>query len=175
MKWAWIIAGGLAGLVALVAIIGSLLPRGHKARGSARFKQSPESVWAAITDYAGQVQWRAELKSVERDPDQEGKPVWREIQKNGDALPLATIEEVPGKRLVRKIADPSLPFSGTWTYELQAAEGGCVLTITEDGEVSNPIFRFVARVFMDPSATLRGYLAALGRKFGEDASVEIKS
>jgi len=69
MKWVLVILGSLAGLVALVAIIGSLLPRGHTATQTIRLKQKPEAVWAVISDYAGQAAWRTDLKSVERLPD----------------------------------------------------------------------------------------------------------
>jgi len=165
MKWVLLILGCLAGLVALVAIIGSLLPAGHTAAVSIRLKQKPETVWATITDYAGQASWRTDLKSVERMPDQNGHQVWRE--KNGNTITLETLEETPPRRLVRKIADPSLPFGGTWTYEIAAVDGGCTITITENGEVYNVIFRAIGKL-MDPSATMRGYLKALAKKFGEE-------
>ena len=78
-------------------------------------------------------------------------------------MPLETIESVAEKRLVRKIADPKMPFGGTWTYEIQADGGGCSLTITEHGEVYNPIFRFITK-FTDMGATINDYLVSLGRK-----------
>jgi hypothetical protein len=72
---------------------------------------------------------------------------------------------------VTRIADPDLPFGGSWTYEIRAAEdGGSVVVITEDGEVRNPIFRFVSRFLFGHTATLDGYLRALGRKFSEDVT-----
>ena len=168
MKWILLILGCLAGLVALVAIIGSLLPKGHTATVSVRLKQKPEAVWNAISDYAGQAAWRTDVKSIERMPDQNGHQVWRE--KNGNTIPLETLEETPPRRLVRKIADPSLPFGGTWTYEIAATDGGSTITITENGEVYNVIFRAISKL-TDPSATIRGYLRALGKKFGEDVTI----
>jgi len=92
--------------------------------------------------------------------------VWRE--KNGNTITLETLEETPPRRLVRKIADPSLPFGGTWTYEIAAVDGGCTITITENGEVYNVIFRAISKL-MDQSATIKGYLKALAKKFGEEA------
>jgi len=168
MKWILLILGGLAAFVAAVAIIGSLLPKGHTATVSVRLKQKPEAVWAAITDYAGQASWRTDIKSIERMPDQNGHQVWRE--KNGNTVTLETIEETPPRRLVRKIADPSLPFGGTWTYEIAPVDSGCTITITENGEVYNVIFRAIGKL-MDPSATMKGYLKALGKKFGEDVAI----
>ena len=170
MKWVLIVVGSLAALGALLAIIGSLLPKGHTASLSVRFKQPPEAVWQAITDFAGQASWREDLKVVEKLPDQNGHTVWKEVGKNGMAMPLETVEMVPPRRLVRKIADPKMPFGGRWVYEISPAEGGCTLTITENGEVYNPVFRLFSR-FMDMSATIKGYLRALGKKFGEPVRV----
>jgi hypothetical protein len=44
--------------------------------------------------------------------------------------------------------------------------------ITEDGEVYNPIFRFVSRVVMGHTAMLDSYLRALGKAVGQEARIE---
>ena len=66
-----------------------------------------------------------------------------------------------------RIADPTLPFGGTWTYEIAPADSGSVVTITESGEVKSPIFRFMARFVFGYTSTMDGYLEALGKKYGE--------
>ena len=45
------------------------------------------------------------------------------------------------------------------------------LTVTEDGEVQNPLFRFVSRFIMGQTATIDQYLRALGRKLGVDVTI----
>jgi hypothetical protein len=79
--------------------------------------------------------------------------------------------EVPNKRLATRIADPSLPFGGKWTYAILPAGDSTTLRITEDGEVYNPVFRFVSRFIFGHSATIEEYLRDVGRRFGEDAPV----
>ena len=69
-------------------------------------------------------------------------------------MTLETIEASPLSRLVLRIADPDLPFGGKWTYELQPSANGSRVTITEDGEVYNPIFRFMSHVFFSQSASI---------------------
>jgi uncharacterized protein YndB with AHSA1/START domain len=172
MKWVLIVVGALVGLVGIVAIIGSFLPKAHTARRRLLVAQPPERVWAAVTDFPGQAAWRPELKAVERATDRDGKEVWREIPKRGDAMPLETTELVAPRRLVRTIADPSLPFGGRWVYEVEPAPGGARLTITEEGEVYNPIFRFVSHFFMDPAATIDAYLRALCAHLGVPVQME---
>lgn len=171
MKWIVIALGALVMLVVVAAAIGSALPKGHVAKRSASFAQTPDRVWAVLTDFAGQAAWRADIKSIERASDRDGKPVWREVSKRGDVVPYETTEAEPPRRLVRTIADPKLPYGGRWIYELTPTPTGTRLTITEEGEVYNPIFRLVSR-FMDMSATIDGYLLALGRHFGETPVLE---
>lgn len=96
-------------------------------------------------------------------PDQDGRAVWREVAKSGDALLLHTDSLEIGARLERRIVNKDLPFGGKWVYEFTASDQGCKLTITEFGEVYNPIFRFIGHFFLDPSATIRRYLKQLER------------
>jgi hypothetical protein len=63
-----------------------------------------------------------------------------------------------------------LPFGGTWTFDVAAAPGGTSLTITEDGEVYNPIFRFMSKTVFSPYKTIDTYQADLRRRL--DASIK---
>jgi hypothetical protein len=60
-----------------------------------------------------------------------------------------------------KIADPDLPFGGTWTYTLTPAGTGTRLQITEEGAVHNVLFRFVSRFVIGHTASIDRYLADL--------------
>jgi hypothetical protein len=71
------------------------------------------------------------------------------------------VEQVPPRRLVTRVADPDLPYGGTWTFELDPQPAGTRLTITERGEIYNPIFRVFARFVFGYAATMERYLDAL--------------
>jgi hypothetical protein len=60
-----------------------------------------------------------------------------------------------------------LPFGGWWEYVIAPAGSGSRVTITEHGEVYNPIFRFVSRYVMGQTKTLDSYLTALAAKLGD--------
>jgi uncharacterized protein YndB with AHSA1/START domain len=170
----WILIGVilLVGLPALVALAGSLLPKSHRASRRATFHQSPETLWRVLTDCAAMPSWRTTLRAIERLPDRDGHEVWQETDRRGRKLRLETVEAVPPRRLVGRIADPKLPFGGTWTYEITPVADGSTLTITEDGEIYNPVFRFVARFILGYTGTMEAYLRALAAKFGEQVVIE---
>jgi uncharacterized protein YndB with AHSA1/START domain len=160
------------GVVTLVVVTGALLPRKHHATRRVEFHQPREAVWQAITDYEKFPEWRPTVKRVEPLPASGGKPAWRETDSHGQVLPMEVIDWTPPARMAVRIADPNLPFGGTWTNENEPIQGGSALRITEDGEIYNPIFRFMARFVFGYTATKDDNLKALGARFGETVQVE---
>lgn len=160
MKWL-LIAGSLVAVIILIAlVVGWSLPVKHTASRRATFAAPPEAVWKAITDVESFPQWRPDLKTVERLPDRDGRASWVEDGSNG-RITFVIERSDPPRQLVSRIADPSLPFGGTWTYTLTPESGGTTLVITEDGEVYNPIFRVMSRFVFGHEATMAAYLAGL--------------
>jgi len=166
MRWILIGLGVLVLLIALVALVGALLPRGHVAARSAVYRQPPEEVFATIRGFAAYPEWRADATKVEILPSVDGKERFRETGSYG-AITFAVEEVHAPRRMVVRIADEGLPFGGTWTYELTPVSEGTRLTITERGEVHNVFFRFLSRFVFSQHATIDKLLQALGRKFGE--------
>ena len=164
MKWLLLAVVAVLGLVAAAVLIGTLLPKAHVASRSARFSQPPETVWAVIT---GPPDWRPEVKSFDALPPGDGHRRWREMDRHGQSITFEELESIPPTHLVSRIVDTNLAFGGGWTYDIAPAPGGCILTITESGEVYNPMFRFVSRFIVGHTATMDAYLKALRRKLGE--------
>jgi len=81
-------------------------------------------------------------------------------------VPGELVEDVPGQRMVTRILDTNLGYSGSWTYVFAPSGDGTQLTITENGEVSNVLFRFMSRYFFSQTATIEAYLTALARRVG---------
>jgi uncharacterized protein YndB with AHSA1/START domain len=165
LKWSLVVVVGLVSIMGIMAAIGASMPKGHRAARTVVFRAAPAEVFAVITDFARTPEWRPDVTRVEILPDEGGKQMFRETGKQGAILYRVEAREAPS-RLVTRIADPSLAFGGTWTFELTSKDGGTVLTITEDGEVYNPIFRFLSNVFFSQTATMDAYLAALEKKLG---------
>jgi uncharacterized protein YndB with AHSA1/START domain len=160
-----LVLGSLAIFVAAIAVVGLLLPRAHVETRSAVVSAPPERVFAAISDVDGYRRWRRSLAAVEIRPPVAGRPQWVEVS-GGDRLPLEMIESEAPRRVVTRIADPGLPFGGTWTFELTPDGAGTRVTITEHGEVRNPIFRALARFVFGYGATMEVWLDELAAHLG---------
>jgi hypothetical protein len=169
VKWVLATIGVLGGVVGLMAAIGAMLPRKHHATRSARFQASPQALYAVI---AGPPDWRTGVKSFGVLPDKDGRRMWWEEDTHRQKIAFELVEDVPAKRMAVRIADDKLPFGGTWTFEIAPDSGGSELRITEDGEIRNVIFRFMARAFFGYTGSIEGYLRDLGAKFGQPVNIE---
>jgi uncharacterized protein YndB with AHSA1/START domain len=167
-----VVAGIIAGLVLLagiVALIGSRLPREHVASRSVLLHRSPPEVYAVVRDFASAPKWRADVTQVDVETQPDGSVYFREVGSN-DTVNYELVEDVPAERMVTKIRDTDLGYSGQWTYTFAAENGGTRLTIREDGVVSNIFFRLMSRYVFGHTATLDSYLAAVARHFGEESN-----
>jgi hypothetical protein len=142
MRWTAFIAGGLAVLVAGIATIGLMLPRTHKASRTLRVKRSPAEVWPVVTQIA-----------------------------QASDVPVDVLENQPPHRLVTRVTEKERNFGGTWTIEIASVPQGSDVTITEDGWVANPIFRFVSRFVIGHHATMDGLLKQVAKTLNEEASL----
>jgi hypothetical protein len=131
MKIALIVLAVLVATALVITFIGSRLPVAHTASRSALIAQAPADVYAEVR------------KRTAADKAYE------------------IVEDLPPVRLVTRIADKNLPYGGSWTFELAPEGTGTRVTITENGEVYNPLFRFLSRFVFGHTATMDEYLASL--------------
>ena len=165
------VIAGIALLAGIVALIGSRLPKAHTASRSVLLRKSPGEVYAVVRDFGAAPTWRSDVKNIEVEPQPGGALHFREVGKNG-TVNYELAEDIPSQRMVTRILDTDLGYSGKWTYVFTAENGGTRVTITENGEVSNVLFRFMSRYVFGQTATLDSYLTSLARRFGETATPE---
>ena len=165
MRWLLIILGMLAALVAIVVLVGWMLPVRHTASREVVVQARPADVYALVTDVARYPAWRTGVTRVEVLATDDSARVQRFREHGSDgAILYEVVERVPDRRLVVRIADTSLPFGGRWTHEIVPSTSGTTLRITEDGEVYNPVFRFVSRFVLGHTRTMDGYLRDLAAR-----------
>ena len=156
-------------LVALMALIGWRLPRQHSATRSILLHKSPETVYAVARNFGSMPSWRGYLKTVTVTTAPDGRVHFREDGKQG-SVNYELAEDIPAQRMVTRITDTDLGYSGKWTYIFNAEGANTRVSITEDGDVSNVIFRFLSRYAFGHTATIDTYLKSLGNHFGESVT-----
>jgi uncharacterized protein YndB with AHSA1/START domain len=154
-------------LLAAITVIGAMLPREHRATGTAEFRRDPRTVWSVLTDFPALAAWMPGVTQVAPAAPADGHPRWAMTTEEG-RMTIEVVEVTPPRRLVTRIVGDELPFGGTWTYNLSPTATGTRLTIVEDGWISNPLYRFFARYVFGLSTTIDRSLRALGRRLGEN-------
>jgi len=140
MRWIiWIVAS-LVAVVGLVALAGYFLPVSHEASRSAEFSRPPADVFALVSDLKGYPAW------------------WPEGE-----VAVEVVESVPPSRFVTRVVGETA-FGGTWTMEIAPTPGGSRLTITERGEIYNPVFRALARFVFGYTGTIESCLSAAAKQ-----------
>jgi len=158
----------LAGAAFIVVLIGSLLPKHHVASRAITLRRKPEEEFQLISDFKTAPSWRSNVLDVELLPPSNGHIRYREKGTNG-TITMEIVKSDPPLRMAARIADKGLPFGGMWIFDVSPTAEGCRLNITEQGEIYNPVFRFVSRFLMGYHRTLDTYLQNVSRKFDESS------
>ena len=140
MKWLLRIVAAIVVVVGAIAVTGYFLPVEHQASRAADFNKPPETVYALISDLNNYSLW------------------WPENETN-----VEVVEADPPAKFVTRIVGETA-FAGTWTMELVPTSTGSRLTITERGEIYNPVFRTLARFVFGYASSLESCLAAAQRR-----------
>lgn len=132
------VLGAVAVLVLGLFGYGKALPVAHVASRSKRIPARPDVIWGLINDPIASKGWAGDTKTE-------------------------VVEQDAPRLLVTKIVGESA-FGGTWTFEI-APEGhdASNVTITERGEVYNPVLRVLSRYLFGQTRTIDAYLAKLER------------
>ena len=172
MRRALILIAGFAALALLLAAAGSLLPVAHTAQVGIELRQPPAAIFQAITDVASYPSWRSGVDSI-RVVTTAPRLRWRESGAQG-TIEFEQVAATPDRTVTARIQGArEQGFGGSWTWELvPRPAGGTTLTITERGEVYNPLFRLLSRLIFSPYTSLEQYARDLAARFGEPAAPE---
>lgn len=156
MKIVVIIIGVLLLLIVLMYLIGRTMPVAHTVSLSKKLNAPRDTVWKMISDIDTYSNWRG--VKVEKLTDTS----WNE-EISGDMVLMEIVEKVRGERFVTQISKQNkrMAFGGSWVFEFKSDGEGTLLTVTENGEVYNPIFKFMSKYIFGHTATMKQYLKKL--------------
>ena len=155
-------------IIAVVGLLGARLPVRHVASRSVVISAPSDVVFNTMTDFAAAPSWRSGVQRVSVETDSAtGRRRVTEESTTG-TMTMEVEELVPPTRFVMRIVGDDLPYGGAWAHAIEPQGEATRVTITEHGEVYNPIFRFIAKSVMGHNGTMDKYLTDLGRKFGDE-------
>jgi ribosome-associated toxin RatA of RatAB toxin-antitoxin module len=167
MKWTARVLGIVIVSLALVIAISFALPAQMKHTRVIILKQTPEKVFAVLSDVEKLPTWNRNLQKVEMLPPIDGKEATKQISKNGMTMTIVTAESLAPTHLVRVVREVSSnAFSRSWTYEITPTADGCQVALTEKSDIKNPIFRLMVRIF-GSTRYIDQHLVDLAKHFSE--------
>ena len=156
------LAALIVAVLGVVTAIGWKLPAEHRIAREAELPHGPETVWTAISDFPALPAWMPGIRRVHRLDAIEGRERWLYETAEGDMTIEVVTRSAPTELTIRSVSS-DLAFGGTWTHRISPATAGSRLSITEQGWISNPYFRFMYRYPFARATTPDETLAALRR------------
>ncbi|MFM9841068.1 MAG: hypothetical protein ACKVOQ_22560 [Cyclobacteriaceae bacterium] len=155
MKWIFISLGILIVLIAIVYLIGLLMNVKHEATIQCEFKKiGMDEILLVITDYKEYTSWRSGIKELTIDSVNH----WTEKNSHGDKVSYRLEMGDEKGKLITRILNKDLAYGGFWEFTITSIDDGCSIKIVENGEVYNPLFRFMAKYIFGHETTLKNYV-----------------
>lgn len=171
MKIVLLIVSVLLISIALVYLIGFLMPVKHQLSVSRQFAVDKKTIWQILVDFGHHANWRRDIVSAEKvSANDVANEIWQESDNHGNVIRYENRDIIKEQSLKRVIVSKHLAFGGSWTFNLASddsqPQAQATLTITENGEVYNPMFRFLGK-------TVFGFDTSM-RRFLEDLDIELQ-
>lgn len=159
MKYALMFLVVVVAVVVSIVVIGMFTAKDHEISMARTYNASVKTIYGLVRNYDKYPKWRTGVKSMTRDG------ATRYIEESGHGkIPYRIVDDLENSRVVSSIDDATLPFSGTWTFEITEQGGKTQLRITERGSVPNPLMRFFSAYVFSHERTIRTYLDDVARQ-----------
>jgi len=159
---------GLVGSVIGTYVYGSSQPEEHEVLAYVDVPVSVDEAYALLSDLEARPSWRPRVDRIGRiHDDGEGRQVWRELDHGGDRFDLKVMALTPPHEVVFATASPEqIGYDAVWTWHLRATDTGSLVTLTEVGEIDNPLWRGIFYLRSGPEETVLSELQLLSTRFG---------
>lgn len=152
----------IVGLVALVLVVGLMLPEKREFVRTATFRSQPEKVFQIVTDVKNQTSWRRDVQDIVVIDE----ATWTEIPRRGTAITFRTRRKVENQSFEIEIIGPE-NFNGYWVGTFERIPTGTKVVFKEVIAIANPFLRVVSSLFVDLDKTMDVYMMNLKTKLGE--------
>jgi hypothetical protein len=175
---AWLAAVLGVALLSIVALV-AFTPHDHKVEFIVTWPSTPPArIWKLLTQHADEPRWLTFFASVERQPDDQGRPVWTYRDATGSfSATMMTILAVPERRyeriLLREPGAGSDPWDVRWVIELEPAGSGTRMRFTEYGWTGGFVYFLQQRIIGSPHRFPEQYVRSMGAALGDRPQIEV--
>jgi hypothetical protein len=149
-------------------VYGKFIPVAHVTAVEITLKRSAQEVYDLVADVPGHARWAPRVRSVTPAPPHDGMPAYRMAVDRQEFFFYVSAAEPPRSFTLTVPGDRM--FSGTWTWDITPAPGGCTVRLTERGEVYAAFVRGMLRVLGMEARFLLLNLSGMAKHFGEGAT-----
>jgi uncharacterized protein YndB with AHSA1/START domain len=157
-------------IAAALYVYGRSIPKHQTHTRTINLKQTPEAIFALLTDLPNFPKWNRNMVKIEMLPPVDGKEATRQTFKGNMTMTIITSESTPPKHLVRSMGDSGGPFEGSWIYDITPTAEGAQVVLTEQSTMNSVLFRLMSK-FFDPTKYMDEHLEGMARHFGETAVI----
>lgn len=145
--------------IAIVYIVGLLLPEKTTATRTTILPASPQAVFNLITNNSKAMEWRTDLRDI-KVLGKTGLEQWVEYPKKGNPMTFTVKVKEPFLRYEVDVTDQKI-FKGHWVGLCEPQNNGAKVTFTEQATIANPFYRVLSYLFFDLGKTMDEYLVVL--------------
>ncbi|MCU0247107.1 MAG: SRPBCC family protein [Bryobacter sp.] len=166
LKWLGYAMAAIAGLLALLFVIGLSRPEEVHALAGVEINRPPFEVWETLSNMENLPKWSTEVKEVVRLSE---NPRRYKVSGAGGSSETEFISMEPPRRFVSKMEMPAMRFSGVWDIRVEPSGAGARVTSDARLRMGNPLLRSMS-LFMNANKAeeatlieLKKYLESAGR------------
>lgn len=170
--------GAVTALVVLSVVgvygYGVSRPVTHTLEGQLDLAAPPAEVYGLLSDFERRPTWRPQVERIGRiQDDDEGHPVWRELDASDDRFDFVVLDVVEGERVVLGTASPEqIGYDARWTFQVAPGPSGSRLVVEEVGTIANPLWRGLHYLQGGPWGGLERELHLVAAGLGEPARAQ---
>ena len=147
---------------------GYSLPVEHQITMQRHYAKTPNEIWKILVDYRKYSYWRENVYEVTDMPSKGKYEAWKEVDADGHSVAYEIIGYSPGTQLIIEVTDTTLPYAGSWVFDMAPERDGTLLKITENGKIDNIFFRIIAHFISGYTSTMYAWLNSLDNKIALD-------
>lgn len=166
MYWILFVMGAIAAVTIALIAGGLASPKSHTVTVSKVVAAPIDVVWAIVRDVDAYPAWRPDVQFAKSSTGESGAE-WMETS-NGRAVRFGITADDAPVRFAARVLDDDVPYTSAWEWRLEAQGTATLVTITERGDVSSPVKRFVGAQMSGYTRALETYLDALARHAASD-------